>query len=63
MTRWLVLLVLLVSTSPVLAETIVFARASIPDVSRIVLDGAGAFSWTIGRTATGYALKPRPISR
>jgi len=58
MRRWLALMVLLVSTGPMLAETIGVRAGEHSGFSRIVLDRAGQFDWIIGRTTTGYALRP-----
>ncbi|MEO8531667.1 MAG: hypothetical protein ABI459_10615, partial [Deltaproteobacteria bacterium] len=58
MTRWLALVAYLVSTSMALAGTIGIRAGEHSGFSRIVLDGAGAYEWTIGRTETGYGLQP-----
>jgi hypothetical protein len=44
--------------APLAAETIRVRAGEHSGYTRLVLDGAANLDWTIGRTATGYALRP-----
>ena len=54
----LFLLALLFVSTPLAAETIRVRAGEHSGYTRLVLDGAANLEWTIGWTATGYALSP-----